>query len=81
VDGVLGKAGEVRVYKGDLSSFFLTSNQSWLNSWGFRQCVYTSFSLTRLLGFWLGVHYRLGGGREFFYFVGFSTVVGFKDVG
>jgi hypothetical protein len=35
------------------------------------------FSPTGSLGFWLGVHYRRGGGR-FFCFVGFSEVGGLK---
>ena len=36
------------------------------------------FSLTGLLGFWLEVYYRLGGGRRFFYFVGFHKLLALK---
>jgi hypothetical protein len=35
------------------------------------------FSLTGSLGFWLGVHYKWGGGR-FFCFAGFFEVVSLK---
>jgi hypothetical protein len=70
-DTILGREREVRVYKGGFSSFFLTSNQSRLNSWGFKCCIYTSFFLTGSLGSWLEVHYRQW--RRFFYFASFST--------
>ena len=40
------------------------------------------FSPIGLLGFGLGVYYRLGEGVwRFFYFASFSIVVDFKDVG
>jgi hypothetical protein len=38
------------------------------------------FSPTGSLGFWLGVHYKQGGG-EVFLFCRFPQVVGFEDVG
>jgi hypothetical protein len=57
----VGGAREMSVYKGDLSPFFLTSNQSQLNSWWFKWCVILCFFPTGLLGSWLEVHYKRGG--------------------
>jgi hypothetical protein len=56
-----------------------SSNHFQLNSWGFKRCVYTLFFPTESLRCWLRVHYIQGG--RFFYFAGFSTLVGFEDVG
>jgi hypothetical protein len=66
----------LRLYKGELSPFSLTSNQSRLNSWGLKRCVHTSFFPDRIAGVLVGSLLQTGG--RFFCFAGFSEVVGFK---
>jgi hypothetical protein len=78
--GLGGQNLELRLYKGELSPFFLTSNQSLLNSWGLKRCVHTSFFLDQIAGFLVGSPLQTGGG-EVFQFCRFFISCWFEDVG
>jgi hypothetical protein len=74
------RGGQIRVscIKGGELPFSLTSNQSWLNSWGLKRCVHTSFSPDWIVGFLIGSPLQTRG--EVFLFCRFFRSCWFEDV-